>query len=380
MTRAIDRVERADVYVVSAPIEPPAGVSIGLASSHEYVLVRVTDTAGRVGWGETYLLPGGESVAADLATLVLGQFPTAMRRHRAVLARTRASTYSQSAILIALDDLRARQLEVPLHELYGGPTRAETVAYAASQGYVHGEELENTWAREAQHALESGFSAIKLRVGRFPVEREALALARVREMLGPSIDMMVDGNGGYTMGQAVRMGRILSELNVRWFEEPLPQDGYRGYHELRRSLDVPLAGGEILETLDAALVALDVGAFDVLQPDVVICGGIESVLELARAAEVRGCMTVPHTSGGAIGIAATAHILAALDDPAASPATEQLLLEFGTGDNPWRSELFVGGLEPVAGKIAVPSGPGLGWDVDGALVERRAAKHLEVKQ
>lgn len=373
-----DRVERADVFVLSAPIEPPAGVSIALATAHEYVLVRLTDSAGCVGWGETYLLPGVEKVMADLATLIVGERATSTRRHRAVLARTRSSRYAQSALLIALDDLRARQLGVPLHVLYGGPTRTSVQAYAASQGYVQGVELEETWESESRQALDAGFTAIKLRTGRFAVEREALALAAVRDLVGQHTQLMVDGNGGYTAGQALRMGDVLRELGARWFEEPLPQDGYRGYAQLRSRLSVPLAGGEILETLDAAVAVVDAHAVDIVQPDVVICGGVESALEVAAAARSRGIAVVPHTSGGAIGIAATVHLLAALDDESRSPASEPLLLELGRGTNPWRTEVFEAPLEAVGGSVAVPDGPGLGWAVDGRSVADRAVAHLEV--
>jgi len=379
VTETIDRIERADVYVVSAPIDPPAGVSVALSSAHEYVLIKLIDRSGRVGWGETYFLPGLEQATAHLAGLLIGSYPTSMRIHRTVLAATGASRYSQSAILIALDDLRARQLGVAIHTLYGGPTRSEVVAYAASQGYVEGEEVEHTWRGEAERAAISGYSAIKLRVGRNPIPREAAALEQVRDLLGEDVDLMVDGNGAYTAGQAIKVGRVLADLNVRWFEEPLPQGGYRGYPELRRRLDVPLAGGEILDTLDATVSAVDAGSFDIVQPDVVICGGIESALEAALVASLRGCLTVPHTSGGAIGIAATVQLLAVVDNPSRSPIAQSPLLECGQGPNPWRTDVLQGSIEPVQGKVTVPTGPGLGWDVDGALIHQRALRHITVQ-
>ena len=249
MTRALeitfssDRVTRADVFVLSAPIDPPSGVSIGLATAHEYVLVRLADSEGREGWGESYLLPGLEQTIVALAGLVVGHPAGVMRDHRRRLASTRTSSYARSAIMIALDDLRARQLGVPIYRLYGGPTREDVDVYAASQGYVEGVELERTWAEETETFLTLGYAALKLRTGRFPLAREAAALRGVRELAGPATTLMVDGNGGYSMGEAVRMGRELRDLGARWFEEPLPQDGYHGYSELRAKLDVPLAGG-----------------------------------------------------------------------------------------------------------------------------------------
>jgi len=373
-----DVVARADVWVLSAAIEPPSGVSIGLATAHEYVLVQLTDSSGVTGWGETYLLPGVERVIEALARLLVGRPAASVSNHRLALAATRSSGYAVSALMIALDDLRARQLGVSINRMYGGPTRTDVRAYAASQGYVHGVELERTWVTEAEKFLDDGYTAMKLRTGRFSVDREARALHDVREMIGPEVALMVDGNGGYTAGQAVRMGSVLEEVGVRWFEEPLPQDGYRGYPQLRGKLTVPLAGGEILETPDAAQVILTAGAVDILQPDVVICGGIGAVIEIARLARIHGVSVIPHTSGGAIGIAATLQLLAVLDDPNRSPGTEDLVLEFGQGLNPWRTGVFEEPLEVVGGRISIPCGPGLGLDIDTEFIEKRAAMHLTV--
>ena len=381
MTRSTadsDPVARADVFVLSAPIDPPAGVSIGLATAHEYVLVRLTDSAGCTGWGESYLLPGLDATISELARLTLGRPAGAMREHERVLTSTRASSYGRSAMLMALDDLRARQLGMPVHRLYGGPTRASVPAYAASQGYVQGVELERTWRDEAEAFVDAGFTAIKLRTGRFPVERESAALREVRSIVGDSTELMVDGNGGYSLDEALRMGEQLAELGARWFEEPLPQDGYPGYPELRLRLAVPLAGGEILENTRDASRILAAGAVDILQPDVVICGGIGAAIDVATLARVHGIPVIPHTSGGAIGIAATLQLMAVLDDANRSPGSAPLVLEFGQGANPWRTDVLTEPFDLRAGRIDIPTGPGLGVEVDADFVADRAVLHREV--
>lgn len=373
-----DPVERAEISVMRAPIDPPAGVSIGLATAHEYVVVRLTDSAGCSGWGETYLLPGLEHVVVELARLVIGAPAGAIRHHREQLARTRMGGYAQSALLLALDDLRARQRGMPLHALYGGPVRDSITAYAASQGYVEGEELERTWIREAETFVEAGFTAMKLRIGRFPVAREARALERVRELIGPGVALMVDGNGGYTLAQALRMGEVLRDLEARWFEEPLPQDGYHGYRELRGRLPVPLAGGEIVESAIEAGQLLAAESVDVIQPDVVICGGVVGALDIATNAALRGVTMIPHTSGGAIGIAATVQLLALIADESRAPAADPIVLEFGQGPNPWRTDLFETPLALESGRIRIPDGPGLGWQVDATTIADRRVAHWEV--
>lgn len=371
-------IARAEVFVVRAPIDPPSGVSIGLATWHEYLLVRLEDGDGAVGWGETYLLPGLPAVAADLTRMLLGADPGAVRLHARTLASTAASSYVRSAIMIALDDLRARRLDVPVHALYGGPTRTDVRAYAASQGYVADRPPEETWPADVAEYLAAGYRAIKLRVGRYPIEREAAILRELVPSLPAGTEFMVDGNGAYVMGTALRMGAVLEELGARWFEEPLPQHGYPGYPELAAQLTIDLAGGEILENARDADRLLAAHGVDVVQPDVVICGGIAAALEIADLAAVHGIPVVPHTSGGALGITATLHLLACLADPNAAPASPKPLLEFGQGPNPWRTDLLEQPLTLVDGAVAVPTGPGLGVTVDEAFVRRSASQTLEV--
>ena len=117
---------------------------------------------------------------------------------------------------------------------------------------------------------------------------------------------------------------------------------------------------------------------DILQPDVVICGGIGSALAVADLARLHGVALMPHTSGGAIGIAATLQLLAALDDVTRSPGSEPLLLEFGQGVNPWRTDILQQPHEVRGGRLRIPDGPGLGVEVDARQIESRAVLHLEV--
>jgi D-galactarolactone cycloisomerase len=360
-----ERVASAEVFVLTRPIAPRVGVSVAWAARHEYVLVRLTDHDGRSGWGETYLMPGLAEVVRDLAGLVVGQPAAATRRHRAAFVATLSSTYAASALLIALDDLRGRQAGVPVFQLYGGTARA-VPAYAASPGYVEAHDPEETWPAELASYADEGFDAVKLRVGRYPVAREAPILETVRASAG-SVRLMADGNGGYRMADAVRMGGVLAELGFDWFEEPLPQrGGYPRYPDLAAKLRVTLAGGEIVETPAEARRLLAAGGVDVIQPEPVICGGIPGLLEIADLAALHGVPVVPHTSGGALGLVAALHAIACL------PEHDLLRLELGRGANELRSGLLAKGPNLDRGTVEVPLGAGLGVEVDEDLVRRTA--------
>jgi D-galactarolactone cycloisomerase len=176
---------------------------------------------------------------------------------------------------------------------------------------------------------------------------------------------MADGNGAYTLPAAVRVGRELDRLGFDWFEEPLPQPHYAGYEALRRKLDIALAGGEVLDGRGAAQQLLLRETFDIIQPDVSLCGGIGECLFIAEMARLWGVQCHPHCYAGAVSVAATLHVLALLPDASWGHTPETPLLEFDVTENPYRDRLTT---QPPQverdGCMAVPTGPGLGIEVD----------------
>jgi D-galactarolactone cycloisomerase len=216
-----------------------------------------------------------------------------------------------------------------------------------------------------------GFQAMKVRVGRFDLGGEIGAIERV-VAASPPMTWMADGNGAYSLDESRRLGAALEALGFRWLEEPLPTHDYAAYAPLARELTIPLAGGEILESVEAATPFLGSGSFDLIQPDVSICGGIGGLLEIARAAAAAGRLTVPHACSGAIAMAATLQILAVLPVAADAPSWAEPLLEFDVGENPIRTDLLSTPLAPEDGWMAIPDGPGLGVEVDEAAVRRLA--------
>ena len=251
-------------------------------------------------------------------------------------------TWAASALNIAIDDLRGRQLGVPVHQLYGGAVRDRVRAYGASTGYIEGRDPEETWPEETASHAERGFTATKYRVGKHAVKREVPILERIRAD-HPTMALMADGNGAYTIAQSIEMGRALGALDFVWLEEPLPQrGGYMSYEKVAAALDISLAGGEITQSRHAALELIARGGVDIIQPEPVIIGGIgESIFvgELARLHNI-GC--VPHTSGSIIGIAAALHAIATIPDQSTAPSTDTPFLEVGTDPNPWRDGLPIG--------------------------------------
>lgn len=339
-------------------------------SSRGSVIVRVEDGDGVVGWGETYRRLGAARSIEELAGVVTGQDP----QSGALLGRLMAATHdgcAVSAMSIAIDDLRARQLGVPVATLYGGARRSSVAAYASSGGYRDGWEPEEGWKDDVETALSDGFRACKVRIGRYPAARELAGLERLRVDTAAVMDLMVDANGAYSVPTAIVVGRGLERLGFRWFEEPLIRfrEGlsYPGYEHLR-VLDIPIAAGEGLETRGAFGAFLKRGCASIVQPDVAICGGIGEALFVAELATLEGRLCVPHAWGGAIQIAATLQLLSTVPEGSELPGRDSPLLELDRFENPMRSELADLRLDLLDGAVQIPGGPGLGIDVDESFV------------
>ncbi len=366
-------IKRVECFVVSHTLNPRTGPSIALSSTHAYVLVKITDADGRAGWGETYLVPGIPSIIEAVAAVLAGRSASETRALGADMRWAAEHPFAASAMTIALEDLRARQLGVSVAASFGGPVRERVRIYAASGGYVEGMDPKDTWPADVQRVVEAGFTAMKFRVGRYPVSHEAALLERIRADLPDGFELMADGNAGYTLPRAIEMGRILDSLGFVWFEEPMSQrERYAGYEHLAAALDIALAGGEVLQTRSAAMELLARRAVDVVQPEPVICGGIAETLWIAELAAVHSIVAMPHTSNNAVGIAAGLQVLACLPDPTRSPASDELFLEYGIDDNPHRSGLLATPLQFDAGWATIPDGPGLGVEIDEAYLRHHA--------
>src|SRR5436305_2791511 len=128
---------------------------------------------------------------------------------------------------------------------------------------------------------------MKMRTGRFDARHDLAVLAKIRDAVGKDVRLLTDGNGAFTLPQAVRFGRELEKLDFYCFEEPLPQaPNYAGYAELARTLDIAIAGGEVLDSRGSAREHITGRSFDIIQPDVSLCGGIGEVLFIAEMARL----------------------------------------------------------------------------------------------
>ncbi len=364
-------------YLLKHELKKPFGVSVSipLDKTRSALLVKVETDAGLVGWGETAPLNGAQpTIDEQLGPQLIGRSPLEYRKlWREMWGANFGHALAVGALDMALNDVRGKALNLPVAELFGGRLRDSVPVYGSAMNYVEGEDPEDRFPEEARMLVGQGFKALKMRLGRYPVRREALVARQVRDAVGPDIRLMADGNAAYTMSSALEMGHVLHELDFDFFEEPLPQSPkYAAYEELRAKLPLSLAAGEAVDSRASAKELIDRRAMDIIQPDVSLCGGIGEVLFIAELAALSGIRCLPHCWGGAILIAATAHLLSLLPDPHWGFPTDTPMLEFDLSENPWRREIVAQPFDVVDGYVRVPTAPGLGIEVDEGIVQQYA--------
>lgn len=270
------------------------------ATEVQLALLSLTDSDGATGTGYTYSLgPGMASVVALLEELHLpavlgsGLGDWARTGHRMGDATHRLGTgvplMATSAVDIAMWDLRAVRAGEPLFRLLGAQ-RDEVPVYGSGRA-THAMSTDEL-IEGSRSYIDEGFSAVKLRVGvRAPAD-DIARVAAVREALDDHVTIMVDANERLDLPAAQWMAPRLTELGVRWFEEPLPTRHVEAYRILAGTTSTPLAVGEHVAGL--AGFTDFVGSASVWMPDAPLCGGISEFLRIDALAEAYGMGVTPH--------------------------------------------------------------------------------------
>lgn len=190
------------------------GPSTAMYPYRTTLMVKITTDEGLVGWERLRRLGGAQAVIErQLGPMLIGQDPLMHRKlWRQMWSPNYGGLRAVAAVDIALQDLRGKALGLPLAELYGGRLRDPVPAYASALNYQEGLDPEQHYLEEATCYVEQGFRALKMRLGRLPMARDVAAATTVREVVGPEIRLMADGNGAYSLVTAIQMGRELGRL------------------------------------------------------------------------------------------------------------------------------------------------------------------------
>jgi L-alanine-DL-glutamate epimerase-like enolase superfamily enzyme len=344
----------------------------------DVLIVQVHTDSGVTGIGEAHTMPlalraiidapVSQSASQGLKQLLLGEDPRnidylwdKMFDHTAVLGRRGVVLHAISAIDIALWDILGKHLGVPVFQLLGGRRRDSVLAYASDLM----PETERDLLASAARLTERGFRAMKFGWGGLGADqpRDRRLLAQLRSVVGDEVDLMLDLGVPVPFDTALLYAQAAADEGLAFLEEPLSTDDLGGYARLTRISPVPIATGEKETTRFSFIDLMDRGGLRIVQPDLARAGGITEARRIAAAAETRGCAVIPHSWATDILLAATLHFLASIK--------EARYLEYNVMDNPLRTHLLVEPITPDAGgRVAVPTGPGLGIELNLETMDR----------
>ena len=365
---------------VEAIVLRQAVVDEGIADgSQDDLVVRIHTDEGITGIGEVdsspelvqalVQAPSSHAVAVSLRDVLIGENPLDVERlwqkmYRGLIyfGRRGIAIHAISGLDIALWDIKGKALGKPVYELLGTPVRDRVRAYASM--LMPDTTTEVTAAVTALR--EQNFTAVKLGwgpLGKDPDQDVALAAA-AKAAGGDGVEIMIDAGLGYVADAktAIEVAREYERLGIYWLEEPFEPDEYEAYAELADTVDIRIAAGEQDATWWGFRELIDRAHVGVVQPDVTRCGGITETLRIAELAYSQGIETVPHAWKSGIIKAASLHCNAVLPDG--------IWQEYCVAETPINTRLTQQRLPVEAdGCVAVPSGPGLGVELDEDVLE-----------
>lgn len=258
------------------------------------------------------------------------------------------------AIDIALWDLKGKILNQPVHKLLGA--HRDTVAAYGSSVSLNASEEELVGIYSAY--VEAGFKMVKMKVGRRNSNEDVERVKLIRETIGPNVDLALDVNSGWSLNAALRMCERLEPFNIYWLEEPLPPDEIDNHIKLAAETSIPIAIGETHATKWEFKEFIERGAVEIVQADIVRCGGVTEWIKIAAIADAYGLPMCPH---------ATTELAASL--VAAVPNGLFVEAFRTTAPAPGESP-YVDLLLPKNGEISPNRKPGFGIEIDEEVLAK----------
>lgn len=281
--------------------------------------------------------------------------------------------YRPWAVEVAAWDALGKFANLPIYKMMGG-AQDKVLAYASTG------ELKSPEQRieDAERFIDEGFKMMKIRAHENNVDEDLKNIRQIVKAVGDRIKIAVDANQGWffvgkksvnkwDFKKALYVGRALEELDIEWLEEPLYSYDYEGNAELRRRLNINIAGGELNSQVHEYRDFLKYNSFDIYQVDTVLSGGILQSRKIAALVEAENKIFTPHTWNHGMGLAASLHL--------AGSVTNCPFIEYPYDPPRWDYKIRDMMLtKPLVvdkdGYIEVPNGPGVGIELNHELIDR----------
>jgi L-alanine-DL-glutamate epimerase-like enolase superfamily enzyme len=363
----VAKIERVEVLMVDLKPKVKRTDAIQSFTSQETPFVRIFADDGAVGTGYTYTIGTGghavvELIARNLAPQLIGRDPDRVEEiWKALFFHTHATavgaitSLALAAIDTALWDMRCRRSGRPLHIEAGGAQKSVPL-YTTEGGWLHIPTA--ALVEDALRAKAAKFGGCKVKIGRPPKE-DVARLDAVREAIGDDFEIMVDGNQGAMVDEAIRRARLYEPFDLAWYEEPLPAEDLGGHIRLSAATTLPVAVGESIYSLSHFREYLQRDACSVVQVDVARIGGITPWLKTAHLAE-------------AFNVAVCPHFLMELHVSLSAAVPNGRWIEY----IPQLDDLTTAKMKIVDGHAVPSDEPGLGIDWDWDAIDKRRVEGL----
>jgi galactonate dehydratase len=273
-----------------------------------------------------------------------------------------------SALEIACWDAIGKALKQPIYNLVGGRCHDRVRAY--SNGWYRCEREPQAFADAARKAVKLGYTALKfdpfgtaLTLASSREEQLAIDIvAAVRGEVGTDVDLAIEAHSRFSVSTAIRVGNNLAPFKPAWFEEPVPHQNAQALGEVARRVNVPIAAGESLSSKQQVAELLRHG-IDIINFEPLHMGGILGSRKVADMVDAHYGVIIPHAAQGPICTLACIHI------DVASP-NSWLQETFEDFNEPWERDLLTYFPSLIEGHFEVPTGPGLGTDLNLEEVKR----------
>jgi len=339
-----------------------------------WLFVRVHTDAGITGLGEGTLngfIRTTEAAVRELEHLVIGQDPrriTALAKRMLDSVSLDGGHIHRTAIAtieVACWDILGKSLGVPIHQLIGGRMRDTVLGYA--NGWYRTERSPEAFLAAAEGVIAKGFKAMKLDpfgtasgfISKHDLDLAYDILSTLREKLPAGTLLLIDVHARFTEVEAIRAAQRLAPLDLYWWEEPTTRDRQETVHAVGRASPIPVATGEMYDTVGQFFTLAEGGGVNIFQPEPMSLGGIGNTLAVANLALAHGSYIAPHQSGGPVATAVCLQLAAAVPN--------FLIQEhFDAFNEPWTRDLVTWhpAIDPANGHLSLPDAPGLGIELN----------------
>ncbi|HCK40067.1 MAG: galactonate dehydratase [Planctomycetaceae bacterium] len=349
-----------------------------------WLFLKVQTDEGIFGWGEPIVEGRADTVSMavqEMMEFLIGKDPRDIEQHWNTLYRGgfyRGGPVFMSALSgidQALWDIKGKSFGVPIYELMGGKTREKIKVYS----WIHGETSQEI-VQAAKQARQEGFSAVKM-IGSNEmqivdtyqkIEWVLERVAAIRDALGYSVDIGIDFHGRVHKPMAKVLAKELEAYHPMFIEEPVLPENNEALKEIAGLTSIPIATGERMFSRWQFKELLSSGAIDIIQPDLSHAGGITECKKIISMAEAYDIAAAPHCPLGPIALAASLQVDASCYN--AFIQEQSLGIQYNQENDllDYLSEKSV--FQYIDGYVDIPTGPGLGIEIDEDYVRERAAK------